>query len=81
GYTTISYIQFALVAVLLLALPLWKKAASEALRAGGEPQALISNSSALKIKGVKLQLLTFFCYCSLEAGTGLWAASYLITEK
>ncbi|WP_163135192.1 sugar MFS transporter [Agarivorans sp. Alg241-V36] len=80
GYATISYIQFALVAVLLLALPLWKRAASESLAAGGEQPAPISNRNAVKIKGVKLQLLTFFCYCSLEAGTGLWAASYLISQ-
>ncbi|WP_246611960.1 MFS transporter [Agarivorans aestuarii] len=81
GYATISYIQFALVAVLLLALPLWKRATSESLAAGGEQPAPISNRNAVTIKGVKLQLLTFFCYCSLEAGTGLWAASYLISKQ
>ncbi|GAL04646.1 permeases of the major facilitator superfamily [Photobacterium aphoticum] len=41
----------------------------------------VSNRQALSIKGVKLQLLMFCAYCSLEAGTGLWAASYLTVEK
>ncbi|BEU03790.1 MFS transporter [Agarivorans sp. OAG1] len=81
GYASISYIQFALVAVLLLALPLWRRATSENLAASGEQHTPLSNATAFKMKGVKLQLLTFFCYCSLEAGTGLWAASYLISQQ
>ncbi|GAB1621060.1 MFS transporter [Agarivorans albus] len=81
GYASISYIQFALVAVLLLALPLWQRATSEKLAASGEQHTPLSNATAFKMKGVKLQLLTFFCYCSLEAGTGLWAASYLISQQ
>ncbi|WP_406608934.1 MFS transporter [Agarivorans sp. JK6] len=81
GYASISYIQFALVAVLLLALPLWRRATSENLAVSGEQHTPLSNALAFKMKGVKLQLLTFFCYCSLEAGTGLWAASYLISQQ
>ncbi|MGV2986307.1 MFS transporter [Vibrio sp. E150_011] len=87
GYTTIAMIQFVLVIVLFSTLPLWKKAmsmtqlnraeSSESL----DDHSLITNRQAVNIDGVKLQLLLFFCYCALEAGTGLWAASYLAIDK
>ncbi|MGY5451667.1 MFS transporter [Agarivorans sp. MS3-6] len=82
GYSSIAYIQFAIVAVLIMALPLWKRVKlSLSPVKEGEPSQFVTNSMALKINGVKLQLAMFFCYCSLEAGAGLWAASYLIIEK
>lgn len=83
GYTTIAVIQFVLVILLFLTLPLWKQAASATLSKdeSDEQHQLVSNIAALRTNGVKLQLLLFCCYCSLEAGTGLWAASYLNIEK
>lgn len=81
GYSTIAYIQLALVFVLFSTLSLWRKASNHHPAEGSDASHLISNRMALKIKGVKLQLLLFFCYCSLEAGTGLWAASFLIFEQ
>lgn len=30
------------------------------------------------IPGVKAVLITFFCYCTVETTTGLWASSYLV---
>jgi fucose permease len=80
GYASISYLQFVLVAVLLVALPLWQQSLRLQVGAQAKPVKPLSNRSALKIAGVKWQLLTFFCYCSLELGAGLWAASYLISE-
>ncbi|MGF1725345.1 MFS transporter [Photobacterium nomapromontoriensis] len=81
GYTTLSYVQFALVVVLFLSLPLWKQALTSLQTTDDQPAGLVTNASALKMKGVKLQLVMFCCYCSLEAGAGLWAASYLTEEK
>ncbi|WP_438462920.1 MFS transporter [Marinomonas sp. PE14-40] len=80
GYMAITLIQFALVIILFASLPLWKKALSaKQEEAGSTP--FISNRKALGIFGVKIQLVMFFCYCALEAGTGLWTASYLSIEK
>ena len=31
-----------------------------------------------RIPGAKEVMLTFFCYCAVEATTGLWASSYLV---
>ncbi|RKF14288.1 MFS transporter [Alginatibacterium sediminis] len=81
GFEVIAAIQFALVLVLLLSISLWSNVKTRHSAESSESPHLISNTMAFRIKGVKLQLLTFFCYCSLEAGTGLWAASFLITVK
>jgi len=83
GYTTLAIIQFALVTLLFLTLPLWKKAVAPmtSKRQHDDQQQFVSNMDALKIPGVKLQLFIFACYCSLEAGTGLWAASYLNIDR
>ena len=38
-------------------------------------------SQILKIRGVKNVLVAFFCYCAVEATTGLWASSYMVIHK
>jgi len=92
GYMTIALIQFALVIILFASLPLWKKAItakqeetdSDSYISSNASNSITNNTSnrkAFGILGVKIQLVMFFCYCALEAGTGLWAASYLSIEK
>ena len=83
GYLVLATLQFLLVVALFLSLPLWKKAAQtqSANQENGSATKMVSNRDALKIKGMKYQLFLFWFYCSLEAGTGLWAASYLTSEK
>ncbi|MGO2512109.1 MFS transporter [Marinomonas polaris] len=81
GYITIAIVQFLLVILLFSALPLWKKFVINSVRSDETSTPLVTNTSALKIKGVSLQLAMFFSYCSIETSTGLWAASYLTTER
>ena len=81
GYMIIALVQFLLVAVLFLSLPLWKTFLLKPSENQEMNTPLVSNISALNISGVPLQLTVFFCYCSIEMSTGLWAASYLTTEK
>lgn len=78
GYRSVGLIQLTLVIVLFFSLPLWKKVLDEFSGTKEENTHFITNKNALKIKGVKTSLITYFCYCSLEACTGLWAASYLM---
>jgi fucose permease len=88
GYLTISGIQFLLVFVLLLALPLWKKvktsnqnsALHEELE-GSIVNEEVVNVKPLQIKGVKLALLSFLFYCGVEATIGLWGSSFLVNVK
>lgn len=77
GYRTVSIIQVALTAALVFTLPLWKgkkdgaKQEEKGMKAG----------EALRLPGAKGVLAGLFCYASLEASTGLWAASYLAINR
>jgi len=80
GYFTISLIQFSLVFLLFITLPLWKmfeKNDEESL----DKKEDIEKISPLKMPGVKLALLSFVCYCAAESTAGLWGSSYLVNYK
>ncbi|HEY8345535.1 MAG TPA: MFS transporter, partial [Bacillota bacterium] len=80
GYRTIGVIQTVLVLCLLMTLSLWEKSQKDKSRAEQENQAL-TLKEMLRLPGVKSALVGFFCYCSLEATTGLWASSYMVLQK
>jgi fucose permease len=82
GYFAISSFQFALALILLVTLPLWRKAGSIAQDPGAaDVNHRVTNRQALKIKGVKLAMVAFLCYCGYEIGAGLWSASYLTEQR
>lgn len=85
GYLIISCIQMALVATLLLSLPLWRKTTVPVAVAGGEevetPQQAITNGQALALPCVKLALTAFVLYCGIELMAGLWASSFFVQIK
>ena len=82
GYFTISLLQFGLTAILFLSLPLWKKRQTLVDKSGQEiPARALSLREILAIPGAKDIMITFFCYCGIEATTGLWASSYMVLEK
>ncbi|MDP4097621.1 MFS transporter [Paenibacillus sp. P96] len=89
GYLTISGIQFVLVVILLLSLPLWDKVASStasAIKEGPDSRNVkdLSEDETVKplhIRGVKLSLAAFLFYCGVEATLGLWGSSFLVNEK
>ena len=76
GYFIISILQWTLTAILLLSLPKWQKAREES----GE--ATEANHTPLrKLKGAGMALFAFFCYCAVEATSGLWGSSYLTATR
>lgn len=75
GYRMVSYIQFGIVVVLVLALPLWK--VNQSADVAEESTKVLGLSGALKIKGVPYLLLAFLAYCAAESTTMLWASSFL----
>lgn len=84
GYLTISLIQFALVVLLAITLPLWKRMENIQSHAVKESQVQPSRGQVeqpLRTKGVKLTLLTFLFYCGAEASVGLWGSSFLVNAK
>ena len=75
GYRMVSYLQFVIVVILLLSIPLWnihKQSHQEQ-----QKTPVLGIKGALKIKGVPTLLIGFFAYCAAEATTMLWASSYL----
>ncbi len=80
GYQIIGIIQVALVAILISALPLWKAKREENGTHNREAVSM-SIKETIKLPGAKSVLTAFFCYCALEASTGLWASSYMVLNK
>ena len=82
GYRIIGLIQIVLTAIILLSLPLWKTAsAKEEAEQADTPAQALTLKQIFRIPDVKAVLITFFCYCSLEQTTSLWASSYLVLAK
>lgn len=78
GYLSVAFIQITLVIILLVSLPLWRLFGE-----GREESIIVENQSQyiFQMPGIRSALLGFFCYCALEATTGLWGASYLVQTK
>lgn len=78
GYRIIGYVQLAIGLILLLTLPVWKKAGGSAAEDQPKRMRLVE---VLKIKGVPFILLAFFAYCSAEATAMYWAGTYFAEAK
>ncbi|GHU13382.1 MFS transporter [Spirochaetia bacterium] len=76
GYRTIGIIQFCLVVLLFISLPLWKNKTTYEISTRH-----IKFTGVFHIVGVKQILIAFFCYCTIETITGLWGSSYLVLVK
>lgn len=78
GYRIVGLIQIGIAAVLFTSLPLWRRAAKGFSKADGEAEAgpAITIGGALRLPGFLATVLGFFCYCSLESVSMLWASSY-----
>jgi fucose permease len=81
GYRAIGLIQSALVVVLFITISLWGKNKPENSNEIKETRQGIQFSEVFHTVGVKQILVAFFCYCSIEATTGLWGSSFLVIEK
>ncbi len=80
GYFSIAMIQFGLVVLLLISLPLWKKTAKT--NSATQEQTEVQHPTAtIGRKGVKYALLAFLFYCGVETTMGLWGSSFLVNIK
>ncbi|QQP69912.1 MFS transporter [Carnobacterium sp. CS13] len=65
GFLAISIIQFILVVILFLSLPLWKKVETDLLES--QPESKKNESKNLfKVKGIFPALISFFSYSAVE---------------
>lgn len=76
GYFIIGILQVVLSIALFVSLPLWKGNDQMQTDEKGKVKVL-SIREIFRMKGAKSALAGFFCYCALEASTGLWASSYM----
>ncbi len=81
GYLTIGLLQAILVLALFLSLPHWKKAVAFSDEHVTRSDTNLKFRDLFHIRGAKVVLIAFFCYCSLEATTGLWGSSFLVLNK
>ena len=64
---------------MLVSVPIWEKGTKKDETAQEQPQSLTFRE-IFSIKGAVPCFFTFFCYCSLELTTSLWASSYLVQK-
>lgn len=76
GYRTVAIVQFTLVAILAISLPLWQRFPTPTL-----PHTTAGRVKIRKLKGIAPNLVAFFAYCAVELSTGLWAASFLVQQR
>ncbi|RJE83921.1 MFS transporter [Paenibacillus sp. 1011MAR3C5] len=91
GYLAVAGIQFLLVIILFVTLPLWDKVAKSSKMARDDHDApdqreegATTASGTVKswrVRGVNLALLTFLFYSGVEASVGLWGSSFLVNMK
>ena len=82
GYLIVGIIQVVISLILFLSLPIWKKPVAEPeIDEKRKTEKPLSLKQIVGIKGVKAVMVTFFCYCAVEATTILWASSYLNLYK
>lgn len=88
GYLAVAGIQFALVILLFVTLPLWGHLAGKQGAGFNAEQTetgpSLENGGAYEpqhMKGVKYALASFLFYCGVEATVGLWGSSYLVKVK
>lgn len=75
GYRIVSFLQIAIVIILILTLPLWNIRKNQSYDSPAKKATGIIG--ALKIKGVPCLLIGFFAYCAAESTVMLWTSSYL----
>ena len=78
GYRYIGLLQLALSVALVFSLPLWKERKTEGKT--GSASAPLTFRQIFSIPGAREVMVSFFCYCALEAAAGLWASSYLVAK-
>jgi len=81
GYLTIAIIQFSLVAVLLLSLPLWRRMNRSDSMNNTKDEVAATSRAPLGKHGISLAMSSFLFYCGVEATMGLWGSSFLVNVK
>ncbi len=80
GYRTIALLQLTLAVLLLVSLSLWTRETAKP-DAQGQAEAQQALIKPVRTLATWLAPLGFLLYVAAELGTGLWAASILVTDR
>lgn len=78
GYFVIGAIQMVIVILLLISRPVWKLHKETN---SSEETVVMKFFDLVKVKGVKLAMLTFLCYCATEYIIVCWGSTYLVKSR
>lgn len=82
GYIIASIIQIVIAGILFISLPVWKKPMTDTTQEMSEEQKKpLRLKDVISLKGAWAVMITFFCYCAVEAIASLWASTYINLEK
>ncbi|MBR2036502.1 MAG: MFS transporter [Lachnospiraceae bacterium] len=82
GYLMVSVIQAALSIIIFISLPLWTNDSTDSVNKTDTETEVkaMSFKEIFAIKGAIPCFWMFFCYCSMELTTSLWASTYLVQK-
>ena len=85
GYQVAGSIEIAIIAVVLLVIPLWKLVGplfpKRDLNAGAQPARVKSIGELFRVPGGTIIPIVMYLYCSFEVTIFYWTTSYLTEEK
>lgn len=81
GYRTMFFIQLAIFVIIVLSLPLWKRADNSEYEPSAKKKPAVKFSVLLKNPAVRIQWLTFVGSCAIESLCLIWGSTYLVNAK
>lgn len=81
GYRIAFLIQLGITLILLVTLPVWKKAHGQAEQSEENQARSITLRETAKIPGVKLMWCLFIASCAIECTCGGWGSTFLVEYK
>lgn len=81
GYRAMFFVQLAILVILVLSLPFWKRADHSEYEPSAEKKSAVKFSVLLKNSAVRIQWLTFVGSCAIESLCLIWGSTYLVNAK
>ncbi len=83
AYLYVSMVQTAIMVIVALSLPLWKKMDKgvDSSEKQEKQIRIYSTKELLRVRGVPAALIAYLAYCGYEATAFLWSASYMVYGK
>lgn len=79
GYRTMFLIQFGILLIMLVSLPLWKKVNADEY--SDEQRQVVPFREIARDKGVRITWYAFIGSCSVEAGCLVWGGTFLVDAR